>query len=382
MSCNLALVRKIVNYAVVILLFILISETISAQDIPASYSTLLDNLKRYFHSYYFQIKEEGIIKPKEEVFEDIKEIVKINSDIEKNTIEAKTNLYALSSLLGEYLKHYGKSIHIFTTSGQEVINCWVGDLIKEAMEKRQIWDKEIEFKVKILANLDIGDFSDFASSHKEAIDVGVINDIIYYNLDAYKRRASEIWELILRKTNEKGRRFEPSRSNYLRKKLYYKSWAKLFEECKERTGNLKDAKTEFTEKTAILLQENNLYHELGHIFAQKYLGITDEADEEFVAFLTELRYGTLPYESLDILASSRWRSSRESYNFASDRILDFFLSYIKNEQQKGNLEYKGIVIESGISRKAVDDLYKLTDEQIRQISEEIYTATYKAKIHN
>jgi len=164
----------------------------------------------------------------------------------------------------------------------------------------------------------------------------------------------------------------------LRKRLYAKSWDSLFSaEYLDKNKDLEKTKQSFINEAVRQLKENSFYHEVGHIYARKFLDTINEVEEEIIAFLTELKYGTLPYESLDALISSRWHNKLQIHKMASDKILSWFLSYIQFEQGKGNNSYKGVIIKGTRSEKSIDNLYKLTPGQIRVISEYIYKGSFK-----
>lgn len=86
------------------------------------------------------------------------------------------------------------SISTKTNGTSEIVNCWLGDLIEAKTQTRKIWDEEVGFNIKVIDKLVVADFSYFLSQGKEAIDVGTRKDTIYYNLEAYRARATLIWD--------------------------------------------------------------------------------------------------------------------------------------------------------------------------------------------
>jgi hypothetical protein len=337
----------------------------------------IDNLKDYFYSYYSQTLEKKLVKSNQDILKELSQIFR-DSGISVNEgilIKENESCETLTDLINSYLEDEGKSINLFINDS-DVVNCWLGDLIEEEIIVRSVWSRAIKFRVKVIDNLIIRDFTNLCTQGSEAIDVGVRGDTVYYNLDAYKMRAKEIWDLLARRTRSRDKRYDPLKSNRLRKRLYIRNWGSLFLNTINKNKDLEKAKKSFVGKVVNQLKENNLFHEVGHIYAREYLAIDDEVEEEIVAFLTELRYGILPYESLDAIISSRWRSLMESYNLASDRILTSFLSYIQLEQEKKNPDFKRIVIKDTRLKYNIDNLYKLNEEQIRAISEYIYKERY------
>jgi hypothetical protein len=111
---------------------------------------------------------------------------------------------------------------------------------------------------------------------------------------------------------------------------------------------------------------------MGHIFFNKYLGLNDETEEEMIAFLSELRYGPLPYESLETIIAASYKSSLDTYNLAGRYLTAGFISYIKNEQKNKNPEYKNINVQGRNQIEKINTFYKLSETQIRAISEYIY----------
>jgi hypothetical protein len=290
----------------------------------------------------------------------------------------KENLVAdsiekLQDKINQLLKENNKEIVLFTLPGSEIVNCWLGDLVEERRETRNIWGKEIDFMVKVIDNLEIRDFTYVSTKGREALDVGIRDAIICYNLEAYKMRANSIWDFFRdREDRLKNKRYDPSKSNRLRKWLYYKTWPDLYANCIKDSHDLEETRVEFIDQAVELLKENSLFHEMGHIFFNKYLGLNDETEEEMIAFLSELRYGPLPYESLETIIAASYKSSLDTYNLAGRYLTAGFISYIKNEQKNKNPEYKNINVQGRNQIEKINTFYKLSETQIRAISEYIY----------
>ncbi len=364
--------QKIIKYVLYLPLLVFISKTSLAKEAD-SLEPFISNLKDYFSIYYSQIEEKEIINSKEQVLRDIKKIALKYCRIDKGQILSEANFDDLSKLLDEYLRNYGKSINIFTVNDSSIVNCWLGDLSGERIEKKEVWGNEIEFIVKLIDNLKIKDFTYYLSEGKESLEVGTRDNIIYYNLDSYKIRANSIWDFFIdREKGNKNKRYDRSKSNRLRKWLYYKTWSNLYTDCIKNNQDLEEAKNSFINQAIVLLEENSLFHEAGHIFANRYLRLNDETRQELAAFLTELRYGPLLYESLETVVAASYKSPISSYNSAGRKIIHDFITYIDNEQKKKNPEYKNISILGRNQIEKMNNLYRLTDVQIHAISEHIY----------
>ena len=352
-------------------LIILTSGTALAEDTDLSLELLINNLNNYFQAYYSQLTKGGVINPKTEVLEDIKEIAFNYTKIDNKLLSHADSPDELSTIFDDYLRDYGKSIVLFTVGDSEIVNCWLGNLIEEKVETKNVWNREIQYTLRVLGELAIQDFTYFSSGGKDALDAGTRSGFIYYNLDAYRSRAASIWDFFAQKDKKK-RRYDPSKSNRLRKKLYNKTWLNLYTGCIKDSPNLEEAKKRFIDKAVIALKENSLCHEAGHIFADRYLKLNDEVKEEMLAFLSELRYGPLPYESLETIIAASYKSSMVSYNLAGRQIIAEFLSFIRNEQKNGNPDYKDINIQGRNQIEKINNLYKLSGIEIRAISEYIY----------
>jgi len=332
---------------------------------------LFKELKEYFYYYYSQAKDGVKIEPEDKVIRKLKEIAGVN-DVECSNAG---NFFELSALFNNYLTGYKKCINIFTVDDSKIVNCWLGDLAEERDGMREVWGKKTAFKIKVIGNPVIRDFVGYLNGGKDSLDVGTIGSVIYYNSEAYEKKATDIWETFSKKEGIRDKKYDPSKSNRLRRQLRYKTWhAHYSDSLKEYKDDLSGAQSGFAKKAAGLLMEHNLLHELGHIyFAETANGEKgDAAKEETVAFLTELKYASLPYESLDGVTSAAWRSSMDSYRLAGTRILNLFVEYIKDRQKEGDRDYLKIVIPPGGLEKNTANLYRLTEEQVRNISTYIY----------
>ena len=75
-----------------------------------------------------------------------------------------------------------------------------------------------------------------------------------------------------------------------------------------------------------------------------------------VAFLTELRYGNLVYDSLETIVAAAYQSQMNNYNLAGKEIISGF--GIKQVQK-------------------IQDLFSLSENQVRLIAKEIYQQKIK-----
>ncbi|MBI5144463.1 MAG: hypothetical protein HZA30_05295 [Candidatus Omnitrophica bacterium] len=331
--------------------------------------SFLVDLKDYFLSYYSSVKA-GLIRPKDEVLRDIEMMAEglLNLKGEATHIDSIDDF---SLLLDKEMKPYKKSINIFLVGQSDIVNCWLGDRTEEKIEIRNVWGKDLNCIVKVLDRLTIQDYKYFSTEGKEALDAGTRAGIIYYNLDAYRARASSLWDFI-RGSEKKKRGYDPSRANRLRRRLSLKTWRGLYSDTVNFSDDPDKAKALFIERTVELLRETSLLHEMGHIFAEKELKINNAAREEEIAFLIELRYGPLPYESLDMVVSAGYQSSITDYNSAGRKITGSFIAYIKEEKKKGNPAYRDIDIREMGQVRMMENLFKLTEDEIRSISEYIF----------
>lgn len=333
---------------------------------------LTQQLSECFKYYYNSINQEEIIPAsREKLIFDIKHLLEQYGFTKKNL--AADGIEELQDKINQLFKRNNKEIVLFTMPDSKTINCWLGDLVEERRETRNIWGKEIDFMVKAIDNLEIRDFTYFLTKGREALDVGTRSAVICYNLEAYKMRANSIWDFFRdREDKLKNKRYDPSKSNRLRKWLYHKTWLNLYTDCIKDSPNLEEAKKRFIDKAVIALKENSLCHEAGHIFADRYLKLNDEVKEETLAFLSELRCGLLPYESLETVVAASYKSPMYSYNLAGREIISGIIAYIKDKQKDKSSDYKKINIQGKNQIEKITNLYKLSEAQIRAISGYIY----------
>lgn len=357
------------QFTAIFILLLLLAKTVLAEDINDAY--LIGQLSGYFKDYYESINQDKMPPYEGKLIFDIRHLLEQYGFVKENL--AENSIEELQNKINQLLRKNNKEIVLFTLPDSGIVNCWLGYLAEEKKENKNIWGKEIEFIIKAIGNLEIRDFSYFLSGGREALDIGTRDNTIYYNLEAYRTRVNSIWDFFVNREKEnKNKRYDPSKSNRLRKWLYHKTWHTLYSDCIKDNKNLEEAKTEFTDKAIIILKENSLFHEIGHIFVSKYLRLNDESEEEIIAFLSELRYGPLPYESLETVVAASYKSSMYSYNLAGRYLTAEFISYIKNEQKNKNQEYKDINIHGRNQIEKITNLYKLSEAEIRAISEYIY----------
>lgn len=289
------------------------------------------DLKNYFNNYYSIVKE-GKKKSQDEVLADINKIVNRNFK----------DFDSLSIWLDKRFEPNGMSISLFWIEDINVLNCWLGHLVENDKDTKNVWGKEIRFNRKIIDKLEIRDYYYYYSKGKEAIETGTRNNIIYYNLEAFRIKAESIWDFFKsRELHNKTKRYEPSRINRIRRQFYYKTWLDLY---------LEEDKEGFINKVVGLLIEVSFFHEIGHIFANEHLMLEDEKEEEVVAFLTELRYGPLPYESLQTVISAAYQNKINYYNSACKEIIQLYIG--------GNIR----------QIKDMEKLLKLSKDDIRKIN--------------
>lgn len=352
------------------------TKSAGAEDTVSAHFIFIKELADCFQNYYQGVSAAGKTHSAEEkLVIELRRLLRQYGFSEHQLTE--DNIEDLEAKLNSVLINTGYRIVLFAAAQTEIINCWLGKLVVDKKETRNIWGKDIEATVIILNDLEIHDYSNFLSAGKEAIEAGTRAGIIYYNLDAYRASAASVWDFFAQREKEnKSRRYDPRLSNRLRKKLYIKNWLTLYLSCiKINPDNKENARREFIDKAVALLKENSLFHEIGHIFTSKYQGWENSKGEEIIAFLSELQYGPLPFESLDTIISAAYQSRICDYNLAGREIVSYFLSYIKDEQKRGNSGYKNIHI-SGINQlRKMTELYELTESQLRSISE----CTFKQK---
>jgi len=349
--------KKIISYAVCLFGLICILSPTFAQNNSFFPKLFIDGLQNYFYVYYSRSETGEAAVSQEQVLKDIKEMtLKYCDGIDKEGLAGKDNLDDLTNFLDKYLNNYGKSINIFTVEGSSIVNCWLGDLAEEKIEKRNIWNKEIEFYSKGIDNLNIRDFTYYLNKGKESLQVGTRGEVIYYNLESYSIHANTIWDFFIDRIKEnRYKRYDPSRVNRLRRRLYYRIWGGLYSASIKEKENLNDAKAQFIDKVAAVLKENSIFHEAGHVFVNRYLKLKDSSEEEMFAFLTELRYGPMPYDSLELIISAGYQSSMDNYKLAGREIISYFASYIKRKEDG-----------EGLSRIPVDRIHSICDDIYKQ----------------
>lgn len=374
MGWSYGLRRKIISSGLCFLLLIPFIRSASAQEAAASVDAIIHTLKDYFQAYYSRIANEGFILPQPEVLQNIKTIIgDAYPQISKETLRDIHNLDELSSLLERYLGRYGKAITIFSADGSDVVQCWLGEIAEEEKKSSNVWGNEVRFTARAIDKLSVRDFVYFLSAGREAIDAGVREGVIYHNLEEYRNYAGLLWDFLSgREAAGKNRRYDSSKMNRLRRRLQYEGWYSVYADCVKEGMDKGEARDDFIDKAIAIIKENSLYHEIGHIFADTYLPGIDTARQEKIAFLTELRYGPSPYESLSAVVAAGYKSPIGSYAIAGKKITEGFISFIINEQVNENPEYSKFDMRPAGRLRKMENLCKITENQIRLISEFIY----------
>jgi hypothetical protein len=358
-----------VCFANILLIFILclcLDEAIFA----ATETDLVMIIKKYFDNYYKTLSENEMIKSKKIVINELGAIIGLGQSC---------SIAQINKSINSRLNNLEKYINIFTVAGEDKLQCWFGEISEQRNGVEVVWDEAIKYTLRKMDKLIVHDYIYFSSKGTDALDAGVIGNTIYYNLEAYRTRAEEKWDSFY-KTNTRVSVTKPYyslRYNRLRKKLRYISWYPLYLECIESFSDLNEARKNFMIESINLMTNASLFHELGHIHYSRTYSMEDNVDSEIAAFLTELRYSPVPQESLDRVISAAYSSPMQVYNMAGREILSSFISYIQFEQTKGNRSYKRIIIHGKRLAKQIENLYRLSEGQIRQISEYIYTQRYR-----
>jgi hypothetical protein len=330
---------------------------------------LIIAVKNYFDNYYKDLSETGVVKSRETAIEELETIL---------GLEKILDIGELNDHLNSRLNKLRKHINIFSPPGEDKVQCWLGEIVEERNGAETIWGEEIKYTLRKMDNLIVHDYEYFSSKGTDALDAGVIGNIIYYNLEAYRAMAQEKWQAFF-KANTRGsisKPYDALKYNRLRRKLRDISWHPLYLKSIELSSDSNEACQNFIIESMRLMIRTSLFHELGHIYYSRINSTVDDIDSEVVAFLTELRYSPLPYESLDRVISAAYSSSMQIYKAAGRKILTSFISYIQLQQAKENENYNRIIVKGIRSKKSIDNLYRLSPEQIRVISEYIYKERY------
>jgi hypothetical protein len=326
-------------------------------------------VKEYFDNYYKDLSEMGVVKSKNVVIDGLETIL---------GLEKTQDIEELNNRLNSRLNKLRKHVNIFLIPGEDKVQCWLGEMVEERNGVEVIWGKEIKYILRKIDNLIVHDYVYFSTKGLDALDAGVKGNIIYYNLEAFRDRARENWQILL-ETNTRdsiSKPYDPLRYNRLRRKLKGICWRPLYLKSINSYSDLNEAKQNFIIESVKMMTNTSLFHELGHILYSRANSIVDDIDSEVVAFLTELRYSPLPYESLDRVISAAYSSSMEIYKAAGRQILTSFISYIGLQQAKGNKAYKKISIRDKELTEQIKNLYRLTSAQIREISEYVYSILF------
>jgi hypothetical protein len=359
MTAGLAFLLK----AVIFMLYLCMCNLIYAE--PQADRDLIIVIKGYFENYYKDLSEKGPRKSKTAVINEL------------GTILGLENIYDIGELndgLNSQLSPSQRYINIFALPGEDKLQCWIGQVTEERNKARVIWGREIKYAVRKMSNLIVHDYVYFSTNGNDALDAGVIGNTVYYNLEAYFAQAEARWKAFS-KNKARGSISRPYDSlgyNRLRRKLRDITWRPLYLKSIRLSPDLNKAHRDFLTESVELMTNASLFHELGHIYYSLQNNVVNDIDSEVTAFLTELRYSPLPHESLDRVVCAAYSSFMKIYRLAGREILAGFVSYIQSEQAKGNKAYKRISVGGKRLSREIKYLYKLTDGQIREISEYIY----------
>lgn len=326
-------------------------------------------LSEYFQDYYRSVSENNISLSKEKLISEIKYLL-VSYGLPKEEIRGVDKLQDIEESINKVLKKDNHTVVLFVIPESEIINCWLGELKEETARTEKIFGKEINFNVLALDNLKIRDFLYFYSQGKEMLDAGTKNDCIYYNLEAMRRQAGDIWGFFRdRETASHRNRYDPSKLDRLRKHIKRKSWQIIYSDACGRNRDLVRAQDDFIASAVEKIKANSLAHELAHLFANGNQGLTlDTAKEEEFSFLFEMSNGTMPLDSLDTVVGIYAKGLKDIYYVAVENILNCFLDYIRQQQLADNSEYKGIDIRGNYLKDKLQYVYNLSEKQVREIS--------------
>jgi len=370
------LVKFCVRVSVFVIIYVVFFQNnvfagnLNADPHPAS---LINELKNYFDSYYSAVQMKGTYKSPEGVIKEIRTIVRkyLGEPDDTHLCGEANTLSELNCAIEEYLRVYGKSINIFIIEEEGVVNCWLGELIKDSSGKRNIWGQQIPYKIKIMDHLVINDFMSWATHGQDAYETGTQNGIVYLNFTAYRIRANETWDFLTRMGSGKFKKnYDSLKSNRLRKILMYKAWYGLYQDCVEQFNSVDEAKKVFIKRYIELKEQNSLAHESGHNFVSCSGETPSAVEEEMIAILTELRYGSAPYDSMDFLISTAWANTMSFYNLAGQNILNLMVKEIAGKAE--NDSFQGISVQGNYLSEKIRFLYQLSDLQIRKLGEKIF----------
>jgi hypothetical protein len=339
-----------------------------------SHENFTQEIRRYFDSYYTSIQTGNNFRRKQDVIEDIQRIASnyINTSDGKIDCEDINSIKGLNCWIGNYLKESNQIINIFVVEEQNVINCWLGYLAESSSGREEIWGKTIEFKINVLDDMIVQDFKHWTTKGMDAYEAGTRGNTLFLNIPAFRIKAEEVYQFMESVSQgQYKRRYDSSEINKLRKRLRYKAWSDLYLDSLNQFQDNNKQKEIFIEKYIKLKKENTFYHELGHIFAVTTGLAKANVDEEIIAILTELKYGSLPYDSMEFLVSTAWVNDMTTYNLAGAKILKKMAEYTERGSIRQELNI-AIPWESKKMIEKVKHLSTLNENDIRDMSDQIY----------
>jgi hypothetical protein len=299
-------------------------------------------------------------KSKEAVFYEITEIADryTGGSVDGMRLSSIDSFEKLSEYLSVYLGKSKRAIQLFTVEEEKVVHCWLGDLVDASSGQEMVWEREVFYTSGVFDRLQINDYRSYLTGGQDAYEAGSREGKIYINRSAYRKKAEEMWDFLTRAdSGELRRRYDPLKSNKLRKRLKVRAWRSLYQDSLDIFSHTDGAKDHFVDQFIKLKRDLSFYHELGHLRADLINPKLDPVQEEIVAILTELFYGSNVYDSLDFLVSMAWANDMGTYKKAGRSILK---SWVRGPIHKGKLS------------EQIQFLDQLTVLQIRQISERSY----------
>jgi hypothetical protein len=345
---------------------------------------LRNNLKTYFLGYYTKVGKNEFVSY-QGVLADVKDIIvksKITDSKLNERFQKIDDFFQLTQWLNQQVKKYNLGVNIFINPQSKIVNCWLTEAISTVDSSKKIWGKEYTYKLIVMDRLSLHDYPYFATEGKDELDIVVKEDVIFCNKEAFTKKAKERWDLLLsRYYGKEIRTYNPSKSDRLRKRLLYLAWKDLFFRLM-RGDNLDKTRELFLKEAEEKLVEIAIFHELGHMMADRQLSFEEDAKiSEIIALLTELTYSSLPRESLNTLLSFAWKSPWQIYRYAGQFILSQFIQQMEKEKDKGNLNFNEFYLRR--SDRLIDKqraIYNLSDIQIKQIAQAIYNQLYKTPL--
>lgn len=282
---------------IIVLLFVFFL-TASAKGDYDNGLYFIQQLSTYAQDYYNSISQNPTAAGNSFINK-IKNLL-VTCGLSKSKVSGVDNLEDLEDSINHLLITRNHKILLFCIPKSEIINVWLGEFVEENNLTKQIFGKMINFKIISLDNLKIHDYLYFSTDGREMLDVGARDNIIYYNLEALYKKAENMWDFFQsRKKGNFSKRYAPSKFDRLRKHIQHKAWQDFYEGANKKNKNAREARLYFIDKAVEVIKENSLAHELAHLFIKNISFKLEVNREEEFAFLFELSYGKIPFETLD-----------------------------------------------------------------------------------